>query len=568
MKRIDSFKTPLSENLLWNNNFFELYPFDGGGYFITHDLINTLDDESIYQKILYENALEKFGSLERPDFRRFEYWNTIELSCWINRLYFLVPLSKIAVIKNNLSVMELVKDTILYYQKQYPPPQGRDAVCEYGRQILEHRDQDYNEGGSCKDSPIDYQWFDFQPASRIVNVVNALNFLRDSPAISLDEWEKLDHFIYSNAETIYLDETYRCPLECGNHQALRGLALLYGATYFKGESFAHDWLVKGIEIINFHAEHDYHEDGLLKEISPSYHVFETWIIRDAFLLAKQYGFQLAPVVETVLKKAFLVCHTLTQPNGCMIVIDDGYPLKSSAFLESFPIPTRQSSRILFSKAQIAANRSCSWFTVLDSSPFTGKYSHYHAGKNAVTIWFDQYPFIIESNCCSYDQSDHSKWYKLAQAHSTLLINKQGDGLLNGRCSWSCWAETQIKQIKKNSTAGSLVSSAPDWDGIHWIRYLQNTRDVIIRDHVEADKLKDMEFLFILHPDVLAEIKSDKIILENHVRLQLKWKSSNLINWKLLPGKVFLNGTSQLSQRLSATVEAKNFKWEITFSHIN
>lgn len=565
---MDSFKTPLSENLLWKNNFFELYPFDGGGYFITRDLMCTLDDENIYRKILHENALEKFGPLERLDFKRFEHWNTIELSCWINRLYFLVPLSKIAVIRNDFSVMKQVKDIILYYQKQYAPPQGREAVCKYGRQVLECRDRDYNNGAASQDSPIDYQWFDFQPASRIINIVNALSFLRNSPVITSPDWDKLDYFIYSNAETIYLDETYRCPLACGNHQALRGLALLYGATYFNSESFAADWLAKGMEIINFHIEHDFHEDGLLKEISPSYHVFETWIIRDAFLLAQRYGFELKPTTKAVLEKAFLACHALTQPDGRMIVINDGYTLNSSAFLDTFPVSACLPSRVLLSKAQIAVNRSDSWFTTLDSSPFTGKYSHYHAGKNAVTIWFEQHPFVIESNCCSYDLPDFSEWHKQAQAHSTLLVNEQGDGILNGRYSWSSWADTRMTQIEKSCVAGSLFSPAPGWEGVRWTRYLQNTRDVLIRDHVETDRKKNMKFLFILHPDVLVEIKSDRIILKNHVGIQLKWQSSSPVTWELLPGKVFLNGTSQPSQRLAATVEAKNFQWEINFSHIS
>ena len=78
----------LGDELLKKYQFFELYPLDGGGRFITQELFGTLDDAVITRKILTTPVLEEFGGLDELDFGRFERWRTIEKSCWLNRFYF------------------------------------------------------------------------------------------------------------------------------------------------------------------------------------------------------------------------------------------------------------------------------------------------------------------------------------------------------------------------------------------------------------------------------------------------------------------------------------------------
>ena len=51
-KRIDSFRPALPESLLREYNFFELYPFDGGGRFIQQEIAGSIDDRAITRNIL------------------------------------------------------------------------------------------------------------------------------------------------------------------------------------------------------------------------------------------------------------------------------------------------------------------------------------------------------------------------------------------------------------------------------------------------------------------------------------------------------------------------------------
>jgi len=61
----------LSDGLLKKYNFFELYPPDGGGGLIFHEMPGTMKDREICRKIIQENALGEFGSLPELDFKKF-----------------------------------------------------------------------------------------------------------------------------------------------------------------------------------------------------------------------------------------------------------------------------------------------------------------------------------------------------------------------------------------------------------------------------------------------------------------------------------------------------------------
>ncbi len=567
--RISRFRTPLDESLLMAHNFFELYPFDGGGCFVTYDQLGSFNDDAITEAILKRGALAEFGTLPELDFLKFERWSTIEKACWLNRLYFLAPLARTAALRGDHTQAALVKDVIMYFHHTYQAPQDKEAVGDLTRRVLESRDRDYNQQSASSDGRTEYQWFDFQPASRIINTLNAMFFLKDSPAISDTDWEEFDAFIRANAQTIYLDEKYNSPLAPGNHQALRGLALLYAAAYFQGEGCAAEWAAEGERVCNYHMTQDYLGDGTLIDISPSYHVFETWIGRDAARLAEIYGFKLSADAMNTLHQAYDVCRQLCQPDGNSVVIDDGYSLNMDIYLSSFG-PTFQSetrSEFLLPVSRMAFRRDSRHFVMLDASPSVTRYSHYHGGKNAVILWFAGRPFCVDSGCCNYDDSDFAEWFKQPHAHSTLLIDGQGESVLNGRYDWRTLPEITLGQWQSGSIESQLTSPAPGWEGATWQRRLTATENVEILDRVTLPQERKLTFIFNLHPEVTADIKSDRILLTNYgVTVELTWETDAALTWDLHPGKIYENfrklPTRQLvAQAQSASLELKT-TWRI------
>ena len=80
--------------------------------------------------------------------------------------------------------------------------------------VLYKRDHDYNAKGSSYDADIPYQWFDFQPASRVLHALYSLHFLRDFACITAEERAEIAEMVRENAEVIFLGEE-ACELHIG-----------------------------------------------------------------------------------------------------------------------------------------------------------------------------------------------------------------------------------------------------------------------------------------------------------------------------------------------------------------
>ena len=550
-KRIDAFQPALPEELLMQYNFFELYPFDGGGRFIQQEIVASIDDRMIAEKIISGSALSSFHTGGKLDFQKYEQWDTIEKSCWLNRMYFVVSMARAAALNHDSGLAETTVDIVLDFHRRYCPPCGKEAVAALNRRVTESRDRDYNSGNG--NGITEYQWYDFQPAARIVNVLHAMFFLRGFRTIGDEKWRLLDEFIRNNADVV-CDGEEQLELAPGNHQALRGLALLYAARYFGDEHYAR----AGNRICNYHAVHDYLPDGMLIDMSPSYHIFEAWIGRDARILGN-----LNPEASAMLERAFEICARFRCPDGLSIVLNDGYPLDMQGFLKSIGCDPEKASRdFLLPDSHILFRKSEHFFAVLDATPCTGKYAHFHAGKNALTLWCGGHPFLIDSGCCGYDDPDFHRWFKQPEAHSTLLVNGCGDSILKGRYMWGAFPENTLSADGSEIVEHSPVS---EWRGVVWTRSLKLDRTrASLCDNVRSETRKDFEFIFVLAPEVCCQIRETEILLDNRgTKLNLTWQANVPLTWKQLPGKVFSGFRKRDSIRLSATLSGDEIEFRLT-----
>ncbi len=538
------FRLPVSDALLAKHNFFELYPFDGGGYFIQKELVGSLDDREITRRIL-GGALDDFGPLEALDFTKFERWSSIEKSCWINRMYFIASLARCAMLEKDAVLAGRIAGIITRFNRLYRPPSGREEVQALEREVTLRRDRDYNSGNAMGE--ISYQWYDFQPASRIINVLNALHFLRD---FALPQGEFVQ-FIRNNAQVI-LDGDDEHSLEPGNHQALRGLALLYAGNFLAEP----EYIRAGNIVCNYHMTQDYLPDGMLIDMSPSYHVFEAWIGRDALALGT-----ISPEAREMLGKAFRICRGFCQPNGCSIVLNDGYSLDMCGFLESTGENATPEGSVVLPHSGMAFFHSPDIFAALDATPCCGKYAHHHGGKNGVTLWFAGHPFLVDSGCCSYDAEDFWNWYKLPGAHSTLLVNGKGDAELKGRYEW---IETQDYHMKSAWSDTSIECASHFWQRRLTVAA---SNEVVIADQVQLPESSSLEFLFILHPAVEVSLEEERIVLTNgKTQVVLRWEADKPVSWKLSAGKCFIADRTLASRRLHLSANAASFSLR-TFWHL-
>jgi Heparinase II/III-like protein/Heparinase II/III N-terminus len=528
MAHIDKFVLPVTDEMLTSFNFFELYPIDGGGSMFFNELLGTLNDMEIADKIINQNILGNFGELPQIDYRKYEYWRTVEKSCWINRWYFIASLAHAYWLKGNEKLAELVKECILYLIRNYTPPQGKEEIGKHWNYVCHLRDDEYNmrsmEENYQDETDIQYMWFDFQVASRLIHMIYALYFLKGSTLISTAEIDEIENSVYKHAELIYIAEKYYAKLKSGdNHQSIRGVALLFAGSYFKEVGDWEQFIEEGVRISNFHIQDAFLSDGMLGWISPSYHCFQLWHMRDALFLAKQYDFELYDGAEEILKNATAATSAIIQPDGYSVSLNDAFPVNLAPILASLPhkadVNNDSAVTHYFPKAGIASYQNEQRYLLFDASRFTGQRSHYHAGKNALTYWYKNKPFLVDSGCCNYDDTRFLNWYKQAKAHSSMMVDGEGDGFAAGICNWENNAEPSlgdwINSDGQYSISTLLKSSSPAWQGVTWKRSLIITEDVIyIKDQVKTETKKKLQFRFILHPDVTVQQRDSSFLIEN------------------------------------------------------
>ena len=563
MRRIDQFTPVLSSDLLLKYNFFELYPVDGGGTFIQREILGSVDDAAITEAVL-NGALSEFGPLDAIDFLKYERWSTIEKSCWINRMYFIVPLAHQYARTGDEKLALLLRDILLRFKRIYQPPKSCEEACNLQREVLYKRDHDYNAKGSDYDADIPYQWFDFQPASRIIHTLHALWFMRSSKSFSEADWKELDEMLFQHGQQIFWVEKYGAKPAPGNHQALRAAALLYAADYFRGTPEAKEWRSVALPLCEYHILNDFLKDGMLIDLSPSYHFFECWIARDMKALAERDAPALSEEASQRVQKAFDACRYLCQPDGLSPVISDGYPLDMNIFLSTIQNNTSQERyAVSLSESKIAVKRDGRQYFLLDASPLLDPLCHYHAGKLAVTYFAKGVPFLVDAGCCSYDDDAFAGWFKQAQAHSTLLVDGQGDSILEGRYHWLGAPENSLSEWKGNELVAEMRGKVPAWKGVIWRRKaIVEPHNLVLEDDVEILREVTMEFIFNLHPKVTVELtEANQVVLcSGGVRLQAVFSTAV----ELLDGTGYLNFQKVPCKRLLLRLKGKGGKLRSRF----
>ena len=577
MNRTDDFKLPMTDKLLTKFNFFELYPFDGGGNFINAEILGSIDDKKIVKDIL-NGALVEFGTLPCLDFAKFERWRSIEKSCWLNRCYFIVPLAKYYRTTGDEKIAALVKDIMLHFIRTYQPPQTPEAIKAHLDYVYYIRDNDYNrntyEENQRSETDVKYIWFDFQPASRIIHFLYALHFIKNSNTLTDSEFAEICAGIKLHAQLIAISEgCYEELKSPGNHQSIRGLALLYAGTFFKDDFF----LREGIRICRFHVENDYFADGVLKEISPSYHVFETWHVRDSYILSKKHGFTVSEQHEKVLRRAAEFVCSIQQPDGYSTVIDDGYALSLAPFLKSLPAnmlygaDTQTQTATYYPDAQLGFYRDAQQYICFDASLNPGQFSHYHAGKNAFTYFYGKEPILIDSGCCSYDDPAFSD-YKRADLHSSLLVNNAGDGVFTGLYYCPDYTTPECSGWQDNEITAKINSTVPEWQTITWTRTLKvEATGLEVMDQVENTSGKEKEFTFIfnLHPSIQSEITSNSQVFlkDGEYSLLMSFKTSQKFEIAKAQSKCFINSGHRQNTQIRVNIKTnESFCLRTTLSH--
>ena len=567
---IDSFKPALGIELFDKYSFFELYPFDGGGSFINREIIGTVDDALYTAAVVEKGALDEFGGYKEIDFLKFNFWRTIERTSWINRMYFLAPMANHARKTGDRKLAREVMEIIMRFAQkpEYQPPATQQAVCDLWDEILRRRDEEYNALGPEFNAAVPYEWFDFQPASRIIHGIYAMYFVKDMDVVTDAEWEILEEFVYLHGRDIFWGEESHIKLKPGNHQALRGMALMMACAFFKGTRDTGNWVPVAEKMCNFHIENDFLADGMLYDLSPSYHFFESWITRDAISIAAGQGYTITPEARAKAAKAFDICRALRQPDGFSTVVSDGYPLDMSIFIASLGDEKEKTEvELLLDAAKIAVKKDAKGnFLLFDCSPLLHRLSHFHGGKQAPSLFFRGEGFLMDPGCCSYDDEDFSEYFKQSGNHSSMLVDGKGDSVLQGLYTWLEAPVCQVTGWENGVISSTMTSTAPGWENVEWKRTCNFKEGRLeITDEVSGDKEHEWSFVFALRSGVSCAAGGKRALLTSgNVKVEALFDFPVEVE----PGKEFKNFVKLPSEKLVMKARGSKCRFVTVFQVID
>lgn len=507
MKHTFLWRPLISDALFKKYSFLEFYTFDGGGGFINRALLNSVKSDEITNLVLEKNILSDFGDLPYIDFKRFERWRSIEKSCWINRCYFLPALAQHAWNTNDKSLADMVKNIMLNFFASCPPP---DDIAAHWARVAYRMEHDYNrktyEEYSLDETDVEYIWYDFQPASRVINFLHSLYFILDIADFKDGEFDTIISKIREHGSIIYQQEL-ALPDKKGNHQSIRQIALLHAAAVYPDLPESEEWRSFAFRRGEWHAVTDFFVNGTLAENAPSYHAFETWHGRDLILMAERFGHTLGAESARRLRSAGDVLNIYRRPDGFTLTINDAYPLASNALLESMGMNIAEPERYaLLEQGGLAVFNGGKFYTALDVSNYTGRFSHYHAGKNAFILYYDGEAFIDDPGCSNYDDP-RFRSCKQGDVHSSLLVDGAPDAH-----SFSVYGFDKVPELNFDKWQGSRFTSvetseADEWQGVKFERSIEcSDSEIILTDVISADREHEYTLLFTMSPAIRLEIK--------------------------------------------------------------
>ncbi len=511
---------PIVAAELWKRrSLLELYPFDGGGGFINRALLGSIDDREIRRKFL-SGELSKFVDFPNMDFHRYERWRSIELSCWINRCYLVACLAHAAWLEKDKALANILKDTMLHFIDTCPPPGNGDPkeLEAHWQRVLYRMNHDYNEKTyaeySVDETDVEYIWYDFQPASRVIHFLHTLYFIKDLADFKPGEFDRIVDGIRLHGHILYLQEKAH-PHKKGNHQSVRQIGLLHVASAFEEDDEIREWKKLALNRSAWHATTDFFENGVLFEGSPSYHSFETWHGRDAMAFAKLFGMPLDPEAERRFKLAGEVLATYRRPDGKTLVINDAYPLLPDGLLESMGIDAQAQPKTSYlGLGGLAVWRGKRLYAALDVSSFTGQFSHYHGGKNALMLFVDGEAFLDDPGCCNYDDSSF-RTCKQATAHSSMMVDDTPDAHSFSLYGWDSYPEFLLKPWDGNRFQAVMHSTTPEWKDVEWSREIVCEEDALTLNDVVSAPLEHVyELHFTLAPGIAIRKSDDGFVLQS------------------------------------------------------
>lgn len=341
----------------------------------------------------------------------------------------------------------------------------------------------------------------------------------------------------------------------GNHLLENGFSLLFGAYYFKDESFYR----KAKRILNEEFKEQILNDGAHFELSPMYHQIILFRLLDCINLLKNNLWSnnddLQIFLETKAKKMLGWIKVITFSNGEIPMVNDsanGIAPDSFALLQYGRKLGIEPENVFLSDSGYRMIRQPNFELFIDIGDIGPDYipGHAHSDTFNFILHVNELPVIVDRGISTYSRNPQRILERSTESHNTIKVNDLEQS--------EVWASFRVgrraKVINTNEQIGeiSAIHNGYQYIGINHQRTWQweERRIEIIDSILGESKIPSCIAYFHFHPDVTVQINNDLITVGNLILC-------------FTPNSYFILDDYDFSEGFNVTRKAKRLK--VSFS---
>ncbi|GBF18520.1 MULTISPECIES: alginate lyase family protein [Arenibacter] len=350
----------------------------------------------------------------------------------------------------------------------------------------------------------------------------------------------------------------------GNHLLENGYSLLFGAYYFRDESFYRE----AKKILTKELKEQILKDGGHFELSPMYHQILLHRLLDIINLIRLNNWKsdtLLPFLEKKANKMLSWLEAITLKNGTVPMVNDSTygiaPTSNELFsyakqlgIKWKPIPLSDSGYRMFRKKN--------YELLVDVGNIGPSYQpgHAHSDTFNFELYYKNQPVIVDTGISTYEKNTRRIKERSTASHNTVEINNQEqtevwDGFRVAR-------RAKIVRLNENTNTVSATHNGYKKLGIlHTRNFICDSNKIIIQDTFSKGNGYKKSAFIHLHPDVNRIQITDNIIhiidgnievvLEGDVDIKINFYRYSLGFNKLVESKkIVINFTSDLTTTIN------------------
>lgn len=231
---------------------------------------------------------------------------------------------------------------------------------------------------------------------------------------------KIDQSLYAQLNILLDNLEYHI---LGNHLLENSFALLFGAYYFKEETF----FVAAKNILQPQLEEQILEDGGHFELSPMYHQQMLFRVLDSINLVRQNDHlpkSLLPQLEQKAAKMLFWLRKMTFSNGDIPLVNDSAfqiaPSSANLFQYAKDLQITP-DQISLKQSGYRSIKHSAYECVIDIGNIGPDYlpGHAHNDMLSLVIYTNEEPFLVDTGTSTYNTNKRRQYERSTQAHNTV-----------------------------------------------------------------------------------------------------------------------------------------------------